>query len=613
LGNQLGIQPVFRQGQTYTYSMDTNSKEVASSVDKNALTPARTGGGKGHKEMAASKGQSCLPSSVGAPNQKGLVGERKLGRSAPKKSNHAKLITHNKWSDTKVGVSKEPRSSTGREAGSKTGGATGSVVPETKTEKPLDVQASSTISVVGDGKPKTSAKAARNKRHNEKTHARRDSAKKEEAAPGTFCEFDVVPDDSILELRKHMRETGNKLQRALRLANKAKRQASRMPAPKTPQQKPVELVVDADQAEEPLVTDPTTEATEGELSRIQLVTESRPEVAKSVPVEVDVDSFEWRKRGFRLREADSLPVARPRVVPEPEILEPAVLERRDVKLDTKDERDTLPRARLPWTPPIRADVKLLVKDERDTLPRARPNKMCHGTQTVDDILNHDEISVQTDFAAPQPTDVIMTPTKYKEVLVKDKVLEPAGEKAKPVESATKSKGTKSQSYTMSVRPAWYHRYIPGFVKHESKFDVDKKINHTIGRLFDVKEKEPETKKGVVVADELVIDELYCHLRVQKHYSYPSRELCVEHLRKVGLKWSEVEKFELDTPALVNRFLITVQKAVDQVDNTFLLIEESQLFSRNAGNPLSRPKTKRFNAEEDPKSPFYVTHVGVKRS
>jgi len=79
--------------------------------------------------------------------------------------------------------------------------------------------------------------------------------------------------------------------------------------------------------------------------------------------------------------------------------------------------------------------------------------------------------------------------------------------------------------------------------------------------------------------------------MKQNAAYPDRKLKLEHTLKLAQKWIEVEKsarqergeeFITDTPAFINSFQLTVQKAVDQIDNTFLYMEENQAISRNKG-------------------------------
>lgn len=145
-------------------------------------------------------------------------------------------------------------------------------------------------------------------------------------------------------------------------------------------------------------------------------------------------------------------------------------------------------------------------------------------------------------------------------------------------------------------PAWYHRIIPGFRRHQSEFDFDKPINHRIGMLVKSKEENKTGKaSGVIVPDDKIIPSLFFELRLKQNAVYPDRKLRLEHTLKLAHKWLEVEKsvrqerdepFITDTPAFVNSFQLTVQKAVDQSDNAFLYAEENQNVSREKGFRLA---------------------------
>lgn len=136
-----------------------------------------------------------------------------------------------------------------------------------------------------------------------------------------------------------------------------------------------------------------------------------------------------------------------------------------------------------------------------------------------------------------------------------------------------------------VKPAWYHRKIPGFKKDPSKFDFEKPINHQIDRVVKEKIVEEGKSSGVLVADDLIIDDLFYYLRLHQHVVYPSRELKIEHLHKLALKWLEIENLSIKTPILTNKFLVTIQKATDQNDNAALYCKEAQEISRSKKNFL----------------------------
>lgn len=146
------------------------------------------------------------------------------------------------------------------------------------------------------------------------------------------------------------------------------------------------------------------------------------------------------------------------------------------------------------------------------------------------------------------------------------------------------------------QPAWYHRIIPGFKRHQSEFDFEKPINHRIGMLTKSKQENKAGKaSGVIMPDDKIIPSLFYELRLKQNAVYPDRKLRLEHSLKLAHKWLEVEKsvrqergepFVTDTPAFVNSFQLTVQKAVDQSDSAFLYAEENQNVSREKGFRLA---------------------------
>lgn len=145
------------------------------------------------------------------------------------------------------------------------------------------------------------------------------------------------------------------------------------------------------------------------------------------------------------------------------------------------------------------------------------------------------------------------------------------------------------------QPAWYHRIIPGFKRHQSEFDFNKPINHRIGMLSKSKETKAGKVSGVIIPDDKIIPSLFYELRIKQNAVYPDRKLRLEHTLKLAHKWLEVEKsvrqergepFVTDTPAFVNSFQLTVQKAVDQSDSAFMYAEENQNVSREKGFRLA---------------------------
>lgn len=119
------------------------------------------------------------------------------------------------------------------------------------------------------------------------------------------------------------------------------------------------------------------------------------------------------------------------------------------------------------------------------------------------------------------------------------------------------------------RPPWYKRL---FTK-KSVFDFDKPFNHELGQL---PKKINKSKTKTVVPDELIIPELYNHLRKHEFESYANREAKMAHMIKLAVKLD----LKLDEPLAINRYYATIQKVVDSVDTKFLLSEVNPTYTRS---------------------------------
>jgi hypothetical protein len=121
-------------------------------------------------------------------------------------------------------------------------------------------------------------------------------------------------------------------------------------------------------------------------------------------------------------------------------------------------------------------------------------------------------------------------------------------------------------------------------KESSKFDFNAVINHKLGALPAHKHSDREEKAGCQIPDSRVDVELLLHLRLKMHVSYSSRALKIEHAHKLANKWVDLKSAAMKSEYLkdvgmLNDVLVTIQKAVDQEDNSFLYQEESQTHSR----------------------------------
>lgn len=121
----------------------------------------------------------------------------------------------------------------------------------------------------------------------------------------------------------------------------------------------------------------------------------------------------------------------------------------------------------------------------------------------------------------------------------------------------------------------YHpRGLKKLVTKRSKFDFNKPINHTTGQLYG---KKDQHAAGVeVVSDDLIIPQLYMHLRRHEFESYKSRSEKLAHMTKLAVKLD----LKLDNVKDVNRYYLTIQKVVDSKDTKFLLQEVNEDHSRS---------------------------------
>lgn len=142
---------------------------------------------------------------------------------------------------------------------------------------------------------------------------------------------------------------------------------------------------------------------------------------------------------------------------------------------------------------------------------------------------------------------------------------------------TTSTSTSNSSQSLGIpknnkiiyRPPWYKRL---FTK-KSVFDFEKPFNHELGQIPN---KINKTKTRTIVSDDLIIPELYNHLRKHEFESYTNREAKMAHMVKLAVKLD----LKLEDPLAINRYYATIQKVVDSVDTKFLLSEVNPTYTRS---------------------------------
>lgn len=372
-----------------------------------------------------------------------------------------------------------------------------------------------------DVTPKPSKKREANKRHNNRTHNRRLSGKTaKDTQPTPNDPFDVEVDPSIDEIRSEVKN-GKCLKQALRSEkNKSQREKTPKRGNKPPRGDPI-VAEGTARPEMPFDTD--FEQVAIALGNIHAQGQTNTAYAPQ------------RERLTWFSEIGPIEQTNTSYAPQAHCVEPTIerlLELREIARNRHRER----ARRVAEEQAIRADWEI--------------------------------VDAPIDIAPDQVPEVPANPALVGQLAAKKK----------------------DNSNVIRRRPAWYHRIIPGFKKFDSEFDFNKPINHRIGKLVDSKSVEPN-KSGVIIADDNIIESLYFELRLKQNAEYPDRKLKLEHTLKLAQKWIETEKsehqargetFKTDTPTFVNKFQVTVQKAVDQADSKFLLQEENQQISRWKG-------------------------------
>jgi len=140
------------------------------------------------------------------------------------------------------------------------------------------------------------------------------------------------------------------------------------------------------------------------------------------------------------------------------------------------------------------------------------------------------------------------------------------------------------------RAKWYNRLL--FRKEPSTFKGGEIHNLKIGRLIERKQGDG---RCLTVGNEWINNELFTYLRMHKFSRYTNRQECLDHLEKLGKRyWTEELKLPLQSLSSfeMNRHFATIGKAVDEMNNEFLLAPERQELSRysvlnNIGNRLEK--------------------------
>lgn len=113
--------------------------------------------------------------------------------------------------------------------------------------------------------------------------------------------------------------------------------------------------------------------------------------------------------------------------------------------------------------------------------------------------------------------------------------------------------------TVVREPKWYNRLLG---KERSSVNYTSDHNHQIGALH----RHRQDKNGVPVPDQLIVPELFRHLRIEGHTTYKNYDDKLSHYHKLARKWAEKNKVDFTkTAELTNQFQVTIAKAA--VDDT----------------------------------------------
>jgi len=109
---------------------------------------------------------------------------------------------------------------------------------------------------------------------------------------------------------------------------------------------------------------------------------------------------------------------------------------------------------------------------------------------------------------------------------------------------------------------------------KSKFDKKAVVNHKLGQLL---KRKDQHKAGIeVISDEMIIMELYLHLRRNEFDRYKDRAEKLAHMTKLAVKFDFIPKDAED----VNKYFATIQKVTDSKDTSFMLAEVDPSHSRS---------------------------------
>lgn len=107
---------------------------------------------------------------------------------------------------------------------------------------------------------------------------------------------------------------------------------------------------------------------------------------------------------------------------------------------------------------------------------------------------------------------------------------------------------------------WVGGVLRWFVTHrDPSFDLNINNNHNC-KYFN----------NEVVPDDHIVSDLYLFLRSKMHFKYPSRDVKIEHCMRLAEVFDSKNKRDYSTPLMLNKRLITIQKACDSHENDALL-------------------------------------------
>jgi len=126
----------------------------------------------------------------------------------------------------------------------------------------------------------------------------------------------------------------------------------------------------------------------------------------------------------------------------------------------------------------------------------------------------------------------------------------------------------SDDRIIRIRARWWNRCIFGEVDRE--YNADENFNRRMGKNL-----RKEKQKGhVLIPDDWIMEDLYCHLRLMLLSEYPDRRSKLDHMTKTARKWVLENKIQLDSSRKIDSFRLTIQKVVDQRTDDFLSLPDA---------------------------------------